>query len=221
MKKLLTTALLTSGLIAAPAMAKLSVNVGAINVNPDSGTSYLNEIPTAGVSVDSNTQLGITFDYAINDNWVVELVAATPFSHDISGEGKIGDLAIGGASIGSTKHLPPSLFAQYHFGSAGDKFRAFVGAGVNYTIFFDSEAGADLKAVLGTDDVKLELSNSFGLAGQVGANYMINEKRGIHAMASYIDIDTDAEVFAGGNKVLTSDVAIDPFVFMLGAKYKF
>ena len=221
MKKLLTTALLTSGLIAAPAMAKLSVNVGAINVNPDSGTSYLNEIPTAGVSVDSNTQLGITFDYAINDNWVIELVAATPFSHDILGEGNIGDLAIRGASIGDTKHLPPSLFAQYHFGSAGDKFRAFVGAGVNYTIFFDTEAGADLKAVLGTDDVELELSNSFGLAGQIGANYMINEKWGIHAMASYMDIDTEALVFAGGNKVLTSDVAIDPFVFMLGAKYKF
>ena len=221
MKKLLTTALLTSGLIAAPAMAKLTVNVGAINVNPDSGTSYLNEIPTAGVSVDSNTQLGITFDYAINDNWVIELVAATPFSHDILGEGNIGDLAIRGASIGDTKHLPPSLFAQYHFGSAGDKFRAFVGAGVNYTIFFDTEAGADLKAVLGTDDVELELSNSFGLAGQIGANYMINEKWGIHAMASYMDIDTEALVFAGGNKVLTSDVAIDPFVFMLGAKYKF
>lgn len=221
MKKLLTTALFTSGLLAAPAMANLSVNVGAINVNPDSGTSYLNEIPTAGVSVDSNTQLGITFDYAINDNWVIELVAATPFSHDISGEGTIGDLAIGGTNIGSTKHLPPSLFAQYHFGSAGDKFRAFVGAGVNYTIFFDSEAGADLKAVLGTDDVELELSNSFGLAGQVGANYMINEKWGVHVMASYIDIDTEAEVFANGQKALTSDVAIDPFVFMLGAKYKF
>ncbi|WP_372766899.1 OmpW family protein [Pseudoalteromonas sp.] len=221
MKKLLTTALFTSGLLAAPAMANLSVNVGAINVNPDSGTSYLNEIPTAGVSVDSNTQLGITFDYAINDNWVIELVAATPFSHDISGEGTIGDLAIGGTNIGSTKHLPPSLFAQYHFGSAGDKFRAFVGAGVNYTIFFDSEAGADLKAVLGTDDVELKLSNSFGLAGQVGANYMINEKWGVHVMASYIDIDTEAEVFANGQKALTSDVAIDPFVFMLGAKYKF
>ena len=221
MKKLLTTALLTSGLIAAPAMAKLNVNVGAINVNPDSGKSYLNEIPTAGVSVDSNTQLGITFDYAINDKWVIELVAATPFSHDISGEGNIGDLAIGGASIGDTKHLPPSLFAQYHFGSAGEKFRAFVGVGVNYTIFFDTEAGADLKAVLGTDDVELELSNSFGIAGQIGANYMINEKWGIHAMASYMDIDTEALVFAGGNKVLTSDVAIDPFVFMLGAKYKF
>ena len=50
---------------------------------------------------------------------------------------------------------------------------------------------------------------------------MLNEKWGIHAMASYMDIDSDAEVFADGKKALTSTVAIDPTVFMLGMKYKF
>lgn len=215
MKKLLTTALLTSGLLAAPAMANLSVNVGAIHVNPDSSASPLS-LDGTGVTVDSNTQLGITFDYALNDNWVVELVAATPFSHDINGSG-----GLNGVAIGSTKHLPPSLFAQYHFGSADSQFRPFVGLGANYTIFFSEEVDSELKAALGTNDVKLKLDDSFGLAAQVGANYSINDKWGIHVMASYIDINTDAEVWANGQKAVTSDVAIDPFVFMLGAKYKF
>jgi len=215
MKKLLTTALLTSGLLAAPAMAKLSVNVGAIHVNPDSSVSPLS-LDGTGVTVDSNTQLGITFDYALNDNWVVELVAATPFSHDINGSG-----GLNGVAIGSAKHLPPSLFAQYHFGSADSQFRPFVGFGANYTIFFSEEVDSELKAALGTDDVELKLDDSFGLAAQVGANYSINDKWGIHVMASYIDINTDAEVWANGQKAVTSDVAIEPFVFMLGAKYKF
>jgi len=215
MKKLLTTALLTSGLLAAPAMAKLSVNVGAIHVNPDSSVSPLS-LDGTGVTVDSNTQLGITFDYALNDNWVVELVAATPFSHDINGSG-----GLNGVAIGSAKHLPPSLFAQYHFGSADSQFRPFVGLGANYTIFFSEEVDSELKAALGTDDVELKLDDSFGLAAQVGANYSINDKWGIHVMASYIDINTDAEVWANGQKAVTSDVAIEPFVFMLGAKYKF
>lgn len=215
MKKLLTTALLTSSLLAAPAMAKLSVNVGAIHVNPDSSASPLS-LDDTGVTVDSNTQLGITFDYALNDNWVVELVAATPFSHDINGSG-----GLNGVAIGSAKHLPPSLFAQYHFGSADSQFRPFVGLGANYTIFFSEEVDSELKAALGTDDVELKLDDSFGLAAQVGANYSINDKWGIHVMASYIDINTDAEVWANGQKAVTSDVAIDPFVFMLGAKYKF
>ncbi len=217
MKQFLKTTALTLGLLSSPiAFANLSINVGAINVNPDSGSSALNEIPTAGVSVDSNTQLGLTFDYALNDNWVIELVAATPFSHDIKGTG-----AIKGAGVGSTKHLPPSLFGQYHFGAANAKFRPFIGAGVNYTIFFDEKAGKDLKAVLETEDVKLKLDNSFGLAAQIGANYMIDDQWGIHAMASFIDIDTDAKVIANGQTALTTDVAIDPFVFMLGAKFKF
>ena len=215
MKKLLTTALLTSSLLAAPAMAKLSVNVGAIHVNPDSSASPLS-LDDTGVTVDSNTQLGITFDYALNDNWVVELVAATPFSHDINGSG-----GLNGVAIGSAKHLPPSLFAQYHFGSADSQFRPFVGLGANYTIFFSEEVDSELKAALDTDDVELKLDDSFGLAAQVGANYSINDKWGIHVMASYIDINTDAEVWANGQKAVTSDVAIDPFVFMLGAKYKF
>jgi outer membrane protein len=36
-----------------------------------------------------------------------------------------------------------------------------------------------------------------------------------------MDIDSDAEIFADGKKALTSAVAIDPTVFMLGMKYKF
>lgn len=221
MSKILKTALLTAGLLSSSmAVANISVNVGAIHVSPDSGSSKLVTPEGAdsghGVTVDSNTQLGITLDYALDDNWVVELVAATPFSHDINGAG-----GLNGVAIGKTKHLPPSLFAQYHFGDASSKLRPFIGAGVNYTVFFDEDVNQELKDVLGTDDVKLKLDNSFGLAAQVGANYKINQKWGVHVMASYIDINTEAEVFANGSKALTSDVAIDPFVFMLGARYTF
>ena len=217
MSKLLKSALLTAGLIAAPfANANLSVNIGAIHVNPDSSSSAINEAPTLGLGVDSNTQLGITFDYALNDNWVIELVAATPFSHDITGED-----GLAGAGIGKTKHLPPTLLAQYHFGDASAAFRPFIGAGLNYTIFFDEQAGADLKATLGTDDVEIKLDDSFGLAAQAGFNYSLNETWGVHGMVSLIDIDTDATVYANGTKALTSTVNIDPVVFMLGLKYKF
>jgi len=221
MRNVLKSSLVAATLIATPFaqadfLDNLSVNIGAITVSPDSGTSNIDQDPSLGLSVESNTQLGITFDYALNDNWVLELIAATPFSHDISGEA-----GLAGADIGSTKQLPPTLLAQYHFGDSNAAFRPFVGAGLNYTMFFDEQAGQDLKTTLGTDDVEIKLDDSFGLAAQVGFNYMLNEKWGIHAMASYMDIDSDAEVFADGKKALTSTVAIDPTVFMLGMKYKF
>lgn len=221
MRNVLKSSLVAATLIATPFahadfLDNLSVNIGAITVAPDSGTSNIDQDPSLGLGVDSNTQLGITFDYALNDNWVLELIAATPFSHDISGEA-----GLAGADIGSTKQLPPTLLAQYHFGDSNAAFRPFVGAGLNYTMFFDEQAGQDLKDTLGTDDVEIKLDDSFGLAAQIGFNYMLNEKWGIHAMASYMDIDSDAEVFADGKKALTSTVAIDPTVFMLGMKYKF
>ncbi|EWH07770.1 membrane protein [Pseudoalteromonas lipolytica SCSIO 04301] len=217
MKTKLSIALLTSLLALSPvANANLSVNVGAINVNPDNDSSKINEAPTLGLRGDDNTQVGITIDYAFNDNWVLELVAATPFSHDVQGTG-----GLAGNKIADIKQLPPSLIAQYHFLDSTYKFRPFVGVGINYTTFFDEQASAALKATLGTNDVEVKLDDSFGFAAQAGFNYMMNENWGLHGMVALIDIDTDATVYADGAKALTSTVKIDPVVTMLGVKYKF
>lgn len=222
MKKL-GAALLTTLLVAAPlAQAKLSVNVGFINVNPSDTASALDQDKGAGLVTDSNTQLGITFDYQYTDNIVFELIAATPFSHHVVGAGNltgVGDIT--DVHLASVKHLPPTLVAQYHFLEPNAKFRPFIGAGLNYTVFFDEEASSTLKAVLNTDDVKVELDSSFGIALQAGFNYHLNEKWGIHAMVSKMDINTDASVYADKTKVLTSDVELDPVVAMVGVKYKF
>jgi len=217
MKTKLSIALLTSLLALSPvANANLSVNVGAINVNPDNDSSKINEAPTLGLRGDDNTQLGITIDYSFNDNWVLELVAATPFSHDVQGTG-----GLAGNKIADIKQLPPSLIAQYHFLDSTYKFRPFVGVGINYTTFFDEKPSAALKATLGTDDVEVKLDDSFGFAAQAGFNYMMSENWGLHGMVSLIDIDTDATVYANGAKALTSTVEIDPVVAMFGVKYKF
>ena len=77
------------------------------------------------LDVDSNTQLGVSTSYMLNPNFGVAVLAATPFKHDIT---------LNGATIGSTKHLPPTVTAQYHF-NTGTPFRPYVGAGVNYTQF--------------------------------------------------------------------------------------
>lgn len=222
MKKL-GAALLTTLLVAAPlAQAKLSVNVGLINVNPSDTASALDQDKGAGLVADLNTQLGITFDYQYTDNIVFELIAATPFSHHVVGAGNltgVGDIT--DVHLASVKHLPPTLVAQYHFLEPNAKFRPFIGAGLNYTVFFDEEASSTLKAVLNTDDVKVELDSSFGIALQAGFNYHLNEKWGIHAMVSKMDINTDASVYTDKTKVLTSDVELDPVVAMVGVKYKF
>ncbi|EGR1274297.1 outer membrane protein OmpW [Vibrio parahaemolyticus] len=185
------------------------LRVGAASVVPnDSSDKILGS--QEELKVDSNTQLGLTFGYMFTDNISLELLAATPFSHDISTD-------LVGSDIADTKHLPPTLMVQYYFGEPQSKFRPYVGAGLNYTIFFDEGFNSTGKAA-GLSDLKLD--DSFGLAANVGVDYMINDQWFLNASAWYANIETEATYKAGGAKQKT-DVKINPWVFMISGGYKF
>ncbi len=163
------------------------------------------------LEVKSDTQLGLTLGYMITDNISFEVLAATPFSHDI----KTDLLDLG--TIADTKHLPPTFMLQYYFGQAESKLRPYVGAGINYTFFFEEGFKGDGKTA-GLKDLKLD--DSWGLAANAGVDYMLNDDWFINASVWYIDIETEASYTFGGDKYKT-DVDIDPWVFMIGGGYKF
>ncbi len=70
----------------------------------------------------------------------------------------------------------------------------------------------------------MKLDDSFGLAAQIGMDYMLTENVMFNAQVRYIDIDTEATVdgptalSVGKTKV---DVDVDPWVYMVGLGYKF
>jgi outer membrane protein len=144
----------------------------------------------------------------LTDQIGLGVLAATPFSHDIKGAG---DLASAG-KVAETKHLPPTVTLQYFPMPSGSKLQPYVGAGVNYTVFFDEDTAGPLA---GTD---IELDDSFGLAAEAGVDYMITENVGVNAAIWWIDIDTEAKIEAANQTV---DVEIDPLVYMVGVSYKF
>ncbi|MBU2113175.1 MAG: outer membrane beta-barrel protein [Gammaproteobacteria bacterium] len=230
MKTTLTALTLATLLAAAPAYADFSVNIGAITVTPDDSSSSLNVVEqvanlpagSTAVGVNSNTQLGLTFDYTLTPNWSVQLIAATPFSHDIKVKGS----AIDGLKIGKTKHLPPTLLAQYHFMPENQTFNPFVGLGLNYTVFFDEQIDGQLEGALdalnvtGADDkVSLKLKSSYGLALQAGVNITLSDSLGLHLMLSKMDIDTTGRVQVNGNTIQSVKVNIDPYVAMIGLRW--
>ena len=202
--------------------------VGAANVDPDTDSDRIDVAGLAtleGVDVDDDTQLGITATYMLTDIWAIELLAATPFEHDITIKGAPVD-------AGSTKHLPPTLtFMWYPMGGKDSKFQPFVGAGVNYTYFWDEDADSELEAALGvitepvtgsTDPVpaNLDLDDSWGVAARAGFDYLFNDKWGVSASVWWIDIDTEATVKTALADV-KFDVEIDPWVYMVGLSYRF
>ncbi|WMC10284.1 outer membrane beta-barrel protein [Oceanimonas pelagia] len=206
-------ALLVAAALMAPSAAfahqagDILVRGGAATVSPhSSGDSVLG---TGHLEPDSNTQLGLTFSYMVTDNWGVELLAATPFSHGVSTAG-LGEIA-------NVKHLPPTLMGQYYFGNAQSKVRPYVGAGINYTMFFDEEGRNALEG----DSVKAD--DSWGLAAQAGIDMKVTDRLFVNASAWLIDIDTDVTVNSTNVPAAsgTYQTSIDPVVLMFGLGYSF
>ena len=207
---LIATALLTTG-FASSALAHqagdIIVRAGVAAVTPNESSPVVGDV--AEFSVSNNTQLGLNFGYMLTDNIGIELLAATPFSHDIS----LGSLG----KIAETKHLPPTLVAQYYFGDASSKLRPYVGIGVNFTNFFDNEFTQEAKD-LGLSE--LSLSNSWGAAAQVGIDYQMNDSWLINASVWYAQISTDV-TFNLGDAPQKVETDIDPWVYMVSVGYTF
>jgi outer membrane protein len=171
------------------------IRFGLSDIDPKSDNSPI-------VSVDSAWGATFNFTYMMTDNWAVELLAAWPYEHDIS--------LVGGPEVASTEHLPPTVSLQYHF-MADSAFQPYVGLGVNYTMFFSEDTYGELE---GTD---LSLDDSWGLAYELGADFMLGETWFLNANFRYIDIETDASL----DGAFVDTVEIDPWVYGAHLGFRF
>ncbi|ATH78480.1 MULTISPECIES: OmpW/AlkL family protein [Halomonadaceae] len=172
--------------------------VGVAQVTPKNDNGALANGALA-VDVQDKTDFAFTLGYRFHDKVGVELLAALPFKHDI---------ALNGENLASTKHLPPTLTLQYYpLGGTQARVQPYIGAGINYTRFSDEQLAIG----------ELDLDDSWGLAGQLGIDLLIDDNWALNAAAWYLDIDTDATV----NGAAAGTVEIDPIVVMAGLSYRF
>ncbi|WP_221798285.1 OmpW/AlkL family protein [Oceanobacter mangrovi] len=193
--KLVQTLLATAVVVSAvPAMAyeagDVIVKVGAVNVSPQS-SSY--DDGATKIEVEDDTQLGLVLNYFVTPKVAVEVLAATPFEHDIK---------VNGNKAATTKHLPPTVSFQYYPGDVNSDWQPFIGLGVNHTFFFDEDGAAE------------HLSSSWGAAYSLGMNYNMSENWLANVTVWKMDIDTELN-----DTDIT--VEIDPVVVFVGAGYKF
>jgi outer membrane protein len=185
-----TVTTLLLGAATAPALADdgdWMFRFRVIGIAPDdSGTDMLEDI-----EVDGDFTIEIDVTRFFTEHLALEVIAATAAQ----------PLAVDGSSIGSVNHLPPTATLQWHFLPAGE-FRPYVGGGVNYTIFYEQTGLVD----------EFDLDDSFGLAGQLGADIMLGQKVFLNIDLKYIQIETDVKV--DGSKMGT--VEINPWVIGFG-----
>ncbi|MEM0954021.1 MAG: OmpW family outer membrane protein [Pseudomonadota bacterium] len=202
------------------------VRVGPTNVSPNTSSDAFDIAGLASpeVDVDDAWSLGFTVSYMFTDAFGVELLAATPFEHDIDIDGA--DIA-----AGSTEHLPPTFTVNWYPRGGKDGWQPYIGIGINYTTFFSEDIDTELESALGvitepltnrTDPIpsNLRLDDSWGLAGRLGVDIPLSEKWSATASMWYLDIGTEAEII-NALGTLKADVDIDPFVYMIGVSYNF
>jgi len=225
-KSLLSASLIALALAAPVAHAHQAgdfiLRAGAITTAPneDSGDIKLDGTKVGGTkaTLDSDTQLGLAFAYMLTDHIGLELLAATPFQHEVGVKGLGAGLD---GKLANIKQLPPTLSLQYYPMEPTSKFQPYAGIGLNYTLFFDEDLSSSRKAQ-GFSNMKLK--DSVGLAGQLGMDYMLTENLLVNASVWYVDIDTKASVngpTALGYSKTKVDVDVDPWVYMVGLGYKF
>lgn len=192
---------------AAPASAgvleNVQVKVGLSGVLPDESAS----ISPIGGDVDISDEIVPTLqlEYFFTDAVSVELLCCMA-RHDVKAVGT----SLGTVDLGKISHFPPTVTLKYHFNTE-QKFQPYVGAGVNYTTFFDDDPGAV---------TSIEYDDSFGGALQAGFDYKLDDHWSINADIRKIWINTDVTIMAGTTRI-DADVDVNPYVLTVGTGYRF
>jgi outer membrane protein len=160
-------------------------------------SSANNDSTGLGLSINDKWLPEVDFSYFVSPNFAVELILTIPQRHTVSA---------GGAAIGSLRHLPPTLTAQYHFTGMGS-MRPYMGAGINYTRLSSVSLPAGVDAG----------RNSFGLALQAGVDIPIGSNTYLNFDVKKVYIKTD--VSAAGATVGTFKV--NPVLVGVGIGWRF
>ena len=162
----------------------------------------------------------LDFTYFFTENFAAELILGTA-KHDVNTVGS--DIsAIGGPTsfdvdLGSVMLLPPTLTAQYHFFPLKErKFKPYVGAGINYTLFYNIKEGDVVKDI--------EYDNAIGFAAQIGFDVMFDDTFFVNFDVKRLFLKTDVTVDATNlaeGLVIPAEVEINPWIVGLGFGMKF
>lgn len=171
--------------------------VRAISIQPD--VSAGGALGILGTGVKNAVVPELDFVYMVRPSIGLELILATSRHQVTSNAG-----ALGGVNV-----LPPTLLLQYYFNAAG-KVRPYVGAGLNYTLFYNNGLHAG--------DTPVSIKNSsFGPALQIGMDVQVARNLFVNADIKKIWMRTDAS--AGGASL--GSLKIDPLVVGMGVGMHF
>ena len=195
------------------------IRVRALGVLPDASGSTVSVLgvpalssPNSGLSISNTVVPELDISYFFTQNIAAELILGVT-RHSITGTGTLAGLGIGKSWL-----LPPTLTLQYHFTNFG-AFKPYIGAGVNYTVFFSqSAANTPLNGLAVTS---LNISNSFGAVAQVGFDYMIDRHWGLNFDVKKLFLEPNYSATVNNAIPVSGRANINPWLVAGGVAYKF
>ena len=195
MKKILIAAavgMLVAGQVSAQESPWL-VRARAVNLVMSNHDSTGNDL-----KVDDKTIPEVDVSYFFNKNVAAELVLTVPQQQTVSTPS---------ANLGTFKHLPPTLTAQYHFTNF-DGYKPYVGAGVNFTRISD----------VNIPGFSLD-NHSYGFALQAGVDVPLTKQVSLNFDVKKVQIQTS--VYSASTGASAGTLKLDPVLVGLGVGYRF
>ena len=179
------------------------------------------------------TPSGVNFDFknvqtlylgyvrTLPANFALELALGYPPLNKTVGRGPatLGSVPYDGQTISTARWLSPTLLLEYLFLSENSKFRPYLGAGVNYTAFYDRNSTAQGNAATG-GPTRLSLTSSVGPAGTVGIKYNIAGNWNFYTSYSISQVKTTLRADTDG-VVRTTRISFGPQALVVSFGYSF
>lgn len=177
------------------------IRARAIGIVPDETSSIIGAPGEARFSNEVVPE--VDFSYFFTNNIAAELILATA-KHTAKD-----NLTAGGSvDVGSAWVLPPTLTLQYHF-TDFTWGKPYVGAGVNYTMYYSEKAGAISEP---------DIHDSWGWALQAGVDVPVSDRWSWNFDVKKIYTGADATWNDGA---INGDIDLDPWVIGTGIAYRF
>jgi outer membrane protein len=189
----------TAPAVAEEAPGTIYLRLRALEIVPDV-SSHVGSA-TGQVNITDTTIPEADITYFFSEHWAVEAIAGTD-KHSIYTKS--------GTYLGSTYLLPPVVALQYHFDKIG-AFKPYLGAGPNYTFFYNKSANGALG--------KLHLTDGFGFALQAGTDISLGDRFFLNIDVKKVFLQTTASF--GASNTVTAHVNINPWLLGVGVGVKF
>jgi outer membrane protein len=199
MKRVLMTLVL--GLLSLSAMAETPwlVRARAVYLDPADKSDPMGGVGASDrIHVSDKTIPEVDISWFFTPNIAVELMLTYPQKHKVT---------LDGSPIGSFRHLPPGLIAQYHFAPEA-RLSPYVGLGVNWTTFSKNR-------MLG-GAASLE-HDSVGPVAQAGVDVKLGGPWSLNFDVKKVRLRSDVRI----NGVKASTAKVDPLLLGVGIGYRF